>query len=380
VNPQHTPPPHRCYVHFPAYPATRQSCGVSPYPELHRSGQNCGIGPARGYVDDYENVVYDIDYRGAPRGSLSKWLQVHYPDGTKIDINIDSIVDKSIGPEESENLKRSGSIGPEGRIFPAELNSGTTPRLAAAKRQALIVMDDYNTLFILGTFSTVWLILTSAAATIGELPTATRRPVGRIPFPERPAPPAGESTPPVKEEPPITPTPASPPARTPPVRTEAPAPAGNRAASVTARARADANAPKVPPLTAPQAAMRDVLLEEHPGLSPQVASEAVKGAERVMGAGGKGADVVLAAGGGREVTVHSGAFTPGSVGSHLQAEAMQSGTTEIFLQVNSPGATQQKLLQMIPELRVAYPELRGILVRIFGPGGRQWWLGTFSGP
>jgi hypothetical protein len=148
--------------------------------------------PSKGYVDDFENVVYDVDYRGVPRGSLSKWLQVHYRDGTKIDINIDSIIDKSVGPEESEDLKRSGRIGEGGRIFPSELNSGTTPRLAAAKRQALIVMDDYNALFILGTFPVVWLIITTAGVPpLGELPPATRRPISRIPAePETTAAPA----------------------------------------------------------------------------------------------------------------------------------------------------------------------------------------------
>jgi hypothetical protein len=343
--------------------------------------------PSKGYVDDFENVVYDIDYRGVPRGSLSKWLQVHYRDGTKIDINIDSIIDKSVGPEESEDLKRSGRIGEGGRIFPAELNSGTTPRLAAAKRQALIVMDDYNALFIMGTFSAVWLIITTAGAPpLGELPPATRRPISRIPGPPSrqlpPGPEPGEKVPPGAEPIPPSrePSPGAEPSTKAPGPRVAAKPPGSRAASVEARAAQEAAAQKPPPLTQEQAAFRDTLIEEHKGLNPQVASEASKGAAKVMGPGGEGADVLLLSGGGREVSVHTGAFTPGSVGGHLQTEAMQKGTTEIYLQINSQGASQEKLLSMIPRLRTAYLELRGITVRIFGPNGQQWWSGTFGGP
>ena len=99
-----------------------------------------------------------------------------------------------------------------------------------------------------------------------------------------------------------------------------------------------------------------------------------------MGPGGAGGDVVLINGGRREVSVRSGAFTQESVGSHLQAEAAQRGTTEIYLQINSSGASREGLLQMIPQLRSGYPELRGIDVHIFGPDGQRWWHGTFAGP
>jgi hypothetical protein len=139
------------------------------------------------YVDDFVSVTYDIGYRCEPEGALSKWLQVLYADGTVVDVNIDSIVDESVSPEEAETLKRSGAVGDGGRHFPATLNSGTAPKLAAAKQQALITMDDYNALFILGSFSTVWLILVTAGtagqAAFGSIPKATRTPLP----PRRPA-------------------------------------------------------------------------------------------------------------------------------------------------------------------------------------------------
>jgi hypothetical protein len=89
---------------------------------------------------------------------------------------------------------------------------------------------------------------------------------------------------------------------------------------------------------------------------------------------------VLLTGGGREVSVHTGAFTPEGIGSHLQAEALQTGTTEIYLQINSPGATREGVLQMIGGIRSGYLELRNVFVKIFGPDGEVWWNGAFRGP
>jgi hypothetical protein len=99
-----------------------------------------------------------------------------------------------------------------------------------------------------------------------------------------------------------------------------------------------------------------------------------------MGPGGAGADVILVNGGAREVSVHQGAFTAQGVGAHLRAEAAQAGTTEIFLQINSTGATRTGLLQFISSLRSGYPELRNVFVKIFGPNGEVWWSGLFRGP
>ena len=131
------------------------------------------------YVDAFEDVQYDLDYKGEPRGSLSEWLQVRYSDGEVVDIHFDQIIDESVSPEEAENLKRQGSLGAGGRIFPQRMNPSTTPRLWAVKQEALKVMDDYNALFILGTFSTVWLIITMGLGAGGTPPRAVRTPMSR---------------------------------------------------------------------------------------------------------------------------------------------------------------------------------------------------------
>lgn len=62
----------------------------------------------------------------------------------------------------------------------------------------------------------------------------------------------------------------------------------------------------------------------------------------------------------------------------LQDKASQVGVTEIYLQINSSGATYGGFLKMLPELKYAYPELDNIGVRIFGPSGRTWYNGVFQ--
>ena len=81
-------------------------------------------------VDDLESAFYDLDYR-SEGGNLSKWLRVRYRDGSLKEINLDDI-------------------------------KAETPKLWAAKQEALRIMDDYNALFILGTFPTVFFIITMA--------------------------------------------------------------------------------------------------------------------------------------------------------------------------------------------------------------------------
>lgn len=83
-------------------------------------------------VDDFESVYYDLDHR-SDKHDLSKWLMVHYRDGSEKDINLDSVTE-------------------------------ATPRLWAARRDVLKIMDDYNTMFILHTFPAVFFILTMNAS------------------------------------------------------------------------------------------------------------------------------------------------------------------------------------------------------------------------
>jgi len=137
------------------------------------------------------------------------------------------------------------------------------------------------------------------------------------------------------------------------------------------------NADYLGPLPENLQSSQQILLGEHPGLNENVGALAVRGSLDVAGAGGEGGDVVL--GGGRlEVTVHTGALD--NLGSHLIEEASQSGVTEVWAQINTAGATQEEVLEVLlgeDGIRHAYTELDGLYVRIFGPQGESWWSGVF---
>jgi hypothetical protein len=115
-------------------------------------------------------------------------------------------------------------------------------------------------------------------------------------------------------------------------------------------------------------------------LHPKVATEAARNGVAAKGPGGQGADVILANGRSREVSVHSADFTDKSISNHLLEEIGQENVDEIYLQINSPGATRRELLEIIPNVRSGYQELRGIEIHFFGPDGQLWWHGIFHGP
>lgn len=140
------------------------------------------------YVDRYDEVYYDIDYRPAQPGHLSKWLRVRYPGEALIDINIDEISEVDPPPERMIDAMRRWTLGRGDRIFPAEMNRGTTPRLYAARRSALEAMDEYNVQFMMATVPAVLFIITLAAAPVGiggrgGVPRATRQGLPRRQLP-----------------------------------------------------------------------------------------------------------------------------------------------------------------------------------------------------
>jgi hypothetical protein len=151
---------------------------------------------------------------------------------------------------------------------------------------------------------------------------------------------------------------------------------GNRSASVDASVERLQEGPALSPQ---KTAMVQELRKEHPQLNATVAEDAVRDASRVAGKGGPGADVILANGRGREVSVHTGAFTIESIKEHLINEVRQVGTREIYLQINSASASREGLMQMIFTLRRAADDLDGVYVKFFGPTGGAWWSGTFYG-
>jgi|GEM_PF-2506444 len=122
-------------------------------------------------IDDFESTRYDLDYR-SEKGNLSKWLVVSYRDDTSKDINLDTITQ-------------------------------TTPRLWMAKQEALKIMDDYNTMFILGTFPTVFFIITISPTVSVPRGDAARYTPNRRSFPKQE--PMSKQEPVPKQEPGPTP-------------------------------------------------------------------------------------------------------------------------------------------------------------------------------
>ena len=320
--------------------------------------------PWERYVDNYASVFYSLNYR-SERGNLSRWIRVRFNDSVEIDLNIYSdFAEETTTPEGMRDALARGYLGAGSRIFPERMTPQTTPRLWSARQDALEAMDQFTVRFIRSAMPAVTFIITMPLGAMGGRGQTVRRPTARR-----------LTRPPLEGPPTATRQEPSPP---PAARPRPRGPGSRETSARAARERAERQAPSSP-LPGNQQVIRDTLIREHPGLHTNVATQAARGGSRAMGPGGAGADVVLLNGGGREVSVHSGAFTPNSIGTHLQAEAMQSGTTQIFLQVNSVGATRQGLLQMISGLRRAYPELRGMFVKIFGPNGQVWWNGTFRG-
>jgi hypothetical protein len=163
---------------------------------------------------------------------------------------------------------------------------------------------------------------------------------------------------------------------TPMILTRLQAAAGNHAVSSVLAVQ---RAPKKPHVVIPPSPVRQAmikqLLEEHPGLHPKVADAAVNAAQRVMGKGGAGGDVVLDPRVTREVSVHAGRLDPQSLIGHLQKEARQTGVREIYLQINTPGATRQSVRDAMRAIQNGVPELNGVRVRVYDSQGRLFWQG-----
>jgi peptidoglycan hydrolase-like protein with peptidoglycan-binding domain len=145
------------------------------------------------WVDDFAEVVYDIDYRIDEGGSPSEWLQVYYHDGTKIDLNWHDFADVRLGATEMMEALRNRHPGPGGRIFPAKfpnaaglgLSRQTCPRLWAAHEDADEIGAKSTMKLMLGSLDAVLFVLTVPAMPAGPPPEspsplkANRRAVAR---------------------------------------------------------------------------------------------------------------------------------------------------------------------------------------------------------
>jgi len=131
------------------------------------------------YVDDFAGSYYNVDYRHAG-GNLSKWIILEYRDSVVIDINIDDISDTPSKPNTGE-----GFIGAGGRRFPSRLDRMTTPRLYAAKKHAIELMNKNYADFLESAKDGIFFILTiNPLVAPVEQPTSIR-PVrrGNLPRP-----------------------------------------------------------------------------------------------------------------------------------------------------------------------------------------------------
>jgi hypothetical protein len=331
----------------------------------------------RDYIDyNIANAdFWDTPYASTDRKYRAFW--VNYTDGRALEFNLDEI------PVRYEIKQHPGYIGARlafkptmyfkrgGFIYPDLLGEGSVPRLidvATTVKANHLRREQY---LEIATLTFQFAMILTAYAAPPELPSV--RGGGGRPPPRRFGGKGGGGS---GEVPPVEPVPKAGTGSkkmTPVPETGTP---GSRKGSVATAVERERMAPK-PSLSQAQQAIADELVTQHPGLSPRVAAEASVGAERGAGAGGAGADVILLGGGGREVSVHAGGFTLEGVGAHLIEEAGQAGTTQVYLQINTQGATRTGLLQMMPRLQRGYVDLDGVFVKIFGPNGEAWWSGVF---
>lgn len=128
------------------------------------------------YVDAFEHVVYDMF--NPPGPSLSEILHIVYADGTEIAVNINDIGDASTVPIADALADDFLYVGPGGRLFPRTMNRGTVPNLWFAKRQALILMDQYN--FDLMSMMIVPVMMVTTPSMVGGTPTVRSIPRARF--------------------------------------------------------------------------------------------------------------------------------------------------------------------------------------------------------
>jgi hypothetical protein len=105
------------------------------------------------YVDLYADCIYDMNYKIPPDKSFaySSILQVKYPDGTQIELDIEKdFIDQPMTSNFVRDAMAMGRIGPGGRIFPAFMARGTVPRLWRMRMEAYRIQNED-----FGTFATI---------------------------------------------------------------------------------------------------------------------------------------------------------------------------------------------------------------------------------
>ncbi|MGE5186598.1 MAG: hypothetical protein ACM31C_31295 [Acidobacteriota bacterium] len=142
--------------------------------------------PLSKLVDNYSQVAYDLAYRRVG-GALSEYLQLTYPDGARLDLDLRLISDNA-EPASFHAIAYS-YVGAAGRVFPLRLDPQTTPRLWKAKQWAIQIMQGSNEDF-------EFFVSLSLAGVMSNLPMGPvimEEPVDVVPGgrPTRPVVPAG---------------------------------------------------------------------------------------------------------------------------------------------------------------------------------------------
>lgn len=123
------------------------------------------------YVDCFTAANYDLGHNFDPAdGRLSTSLRLTYADGVAVDVDLNQVGEEEPDEATFDRYLNHPRLGPGQRVFPERMNRRTTPRLWAAKHQALITMDRYNRDFIARVLGTVSLVLPTVALGLRPLP------------------------------------------------------------------------------------------------------------------------------------------------------------------------------------------------------------------
>lgn len=140
------------------------------------------------WVDDFEKVVYDMEYRIEEGGAPSNWMQVHYKDGTKIDLNWYDFDDVTLSTPEVTGALRDRYIGPGGRVFPKRtpknpgrlgLTRQLCPRLWAMHEEVTDIGAQSTIELMTLSLQAVMIVLTMPTMPVGPAPS-TGRVGGRV--------------------------------------------------------------------------------------------------------------------------------------------------------------------------------------------------------
>ena len=137
------------------------------------------------WVDDFKEVGYDINYRIDEGGSPSEWIQVHYKDGTQIDLNWYDFEDAKLLTDDMKAALQNRFLGAGRRVFPGRTPTnpgrpGYKPRYALTQQLCPRLWAMHKEVEEIGAESTIALMQLSLTAVMVIL-TMPAMPVGLAP-------------------------------------------------------------------------------------------------------------------------------------------------------------------------------------------------------